>query len=180
MCAACGGADGPVFVPDAVLECALEPRARWTEPGEQGDVDVTTNALGLRAPEVVVPRPADVFRIVALGDEFTFGSGVVAEARWTVALADALATADGRRVEVLAAGVPGWSPAQAFLFLRQQLFELQPDLVLWQLAGDDLRELALMVRSSGRQLAPLRVQAGWIYLSTTNQTGPALAEVLAR
>lgn len=44
----------------------------------------------------------------------------------------------------------------------------------------DLNQLALMVRGGGRQRAPLRIQAGWIYLSTTNQTGPALAEVLGQ
>lgn len=48
------------------------------------------------------------------------------------------------------------------------------------LTADELRQLGLLVRGGGRERAPLRIQAGWLYLSLTNQTGPALAEVISR
>lgn len=46
------------------------------------------------------------------------------------------------------------------------------------LSPQELRDLGLMVRGGGLRNETLRVQAAWMYLKITHQTGPALAKVL--
>ena len=55
----------------------LEPGARLT---------YRINSLGLRGPETTRSKPAGVFRVLALGDSFTFGAGVRAEHAWPAVL----------------------------------------------------------------------------------------------
>ena len=115
----------------------LEPETEWRHVTRNFDVQVRTNSLGLRGPEVVVPKPADRYRVLVLGDSFTFGWGVELEEVWHARMARELAAADGRTIEIVDAGVPGWCPLQQFVFLEQRGLELQPDLVLWQLCSND-------------------------------------------
>ena len=46
---------------------------------EQGGVTYRTNALGFRGKETTQAKPPGVFRILGLGDSFTFGTGVRVE-----------------------------------------------------------------------------------------------------
>src|ERR1043166_2637878 len=53
----------------------------WTEhhamrPGYNNPA-THTNSFGLRSPEVAVPKPAGTFRILLLGDSFTFGFNAI-------------------------------------------------------------------------------------------------------
>src|SRR6188472_1319893 len=49
------------------------------QPNQKAWMDegfVNVNSLGLRGPEPAVPKPADLTRVLALGDSTTFGLGV--------------------------------------------------------------------------------------------------------
>ena len=93
---------------------------------------VETNALGLRGAEPR-PRQANTFRIVCLGDSFTWGFGVRTSetfaARLERKLADQYPALD---VQVLNAGVPGYGTADQLHFLESRSAILDPDLVLVQ------------------------------------------------
>lgn len=66
----------------------------------------TTSSQGIRNEEVTVPKPKNVFRVLALGDSFTFGWGVNLEESWPKLLEKRLSL-PGKSVEVINAGAPG-------------------------------------------------------------------------
>jgi lysophospholipase L1-like esterase len=76
------------------------------------------------------PKPADVYRIVVLGDSQTVS--VRNEASYAEVLQALLNREDlkGKRVEVYNAGGPGHSHYQYYLTLKERLIRYQPDLVI--------------------------------------------------
>lgn len=109
----------------------------------RSQVPIRTNSLGLRSAEVAEPKPADLFRILALGDSVTFGWGLRGEDAYPSQLASLLATLrPQQQFEVINAGVSGYGPWQEALWLEQVGQELQPDVVVVQAhlndAADDL------------------------------------------
>jgi hypothetical protein len=151
---------GAGFAPAGTLGFLLEPDSRTRHLTVDFDVQVVTNSLGLRGPEVVVPKPADRYRVLALGDSFTFGWGVELHDAWPTIMARELHATDVRSVEVVVAGVPGWSPLQQFVFLEQRGLELQPDLVLWQLCSNDLLEMERLDAEFDARRLPVAVAEG--------------------
>lgn len=96
-----------------------------------GSFRLRTNALGLRGPEIAVPKPADTFRILVLGDSVAFGWGVDDEVtflrRWEAQLN---ARGDGRRYQVVNTGHLLFDTTQEAALLRDFGLGLQPDAVL--------------------------------------------------
>ena len=97
------------------------------------------NSLGFRDREYDL-MPGDAFRIVVIGDSFTYGYGVNLEEAWCE-IVEARLNAEGYDVEVLNLGRPGAGPDDYAHIAESALPVLQPDLVLvGVLAGDDLRQ----------------------------------------
>ncbi|MBX3464789.1 MAG: SGNH/GDSL hydrolase family protein [Planctomycetes bacterium] len=103
--------------------------------------EVRISRQRLRNPEVEVPKPAAVFRLVVLGDSVPFGWGV-GEAdpfpRRLEALLQQRPRRDGRRYEVVNAGSPGWGLAEEFHWLRDEGMAFAPDLVLHCIINNDV------------------------------------------
>lgn len=90
------------------------------------------NAHGCRGPDFAVPKPAGTFRIVCLGGSTTYETGVRADLDAYPARLEALLRSRGHgNVEVVNAGVPGYSSFESSLLLQLRVFEWQPDLVLY-------------------------------------------------
>ncbi|MGQ0552922.1 MAG: SGNH/GDSL hydrolase family protein [Planctomycetota bacterium] len=89
------------------------------------------NAYGLRDPrELTLPKPAGTYRLVCLGDSFTFGVEVPHEHVTAQVLERSLtARLPTRKVEVWNAGVSGYNSCQERLWLKYYGWALEPDLV---------------------------------------------------
>jgi len=92
--------------------------------------DVVINSLGFRDREYPVPKPPGAFRILGLGDSFTFGRQAPGEVYLKLLEARLLALGLPFPVEVINAGVPGYDTAQELGQLRKVGLGLSPDLVL--------------------------------------------------
>ncbi|NNL67793.1 MAG: hypothetical protein HKP30_16210, partial [Myxococcales bacterium] len=115
-----------------------EPGARYRHRSADVDVGFEINAKGLRDPrDFPYEKPPGTFRIVSLGDSFTMGYEVEVEETFSQVLESRLRAA-GRRVEVLNAGVSGYSNAEALLYLERELLRYQPDVVMLSFFGNDL------------------------------------------
>lgn len=88
------------------------------------------NSHGFRDREFSVAKPPGTFRIVCLGNSCTFGWGVRQEETYPKVLEKILSDSlPGRKVEVINAGVTGYSSLQGLRLFEREILKLQPDLV---------------------------------------------------
>jgi lysophospholipase L1-like esterase len=93
--------------------------------------EVSINALGFRGPELAAEKPADVFRVLCLGDSWTFGANVGQEETYPRQLEARLQERySGARLEVWNLGVLGYSSYQGRELLERRAIAWQPDLVV--------------------------------------------------
>lgn len=124
------GAYGPLFQPDPDLDYVLVPGYR--------DVKgvVQLNSHGLRDLERPVEKPPGVRRVLLLGDSFAFAA-VPRDQSFAAMLDEDL----GDRVEVINAGVPGWTTWQEAAWLRRDGLAYGPDAIVVALfVGNDVLE----------------------------------------
>jgi lysophospholipase L1-like esterase len=96
----------------------------------QGRIPADANSDGLRDDETILAKPAGTFRILALGDSFTVGANVRQEEAWPQALEALLRDRPPPRIEVINAGIGGFTPFQYAQYYEAQGRRFGPDLVL--------------------------------------------------
>lgn len=94
----------------------------------QNEVHHDVNPSGFRGP-AFTPKPAGGFRVIFLGDSFTFGEGVRNEDTFPEVTARLLRK-DGRRAESCNLGVSGYNTTQEADVLKIFGFDLKPDVVV--------------------------------------------------
>jgi len=109
---------------------------RWNDDGR---VEIRINSLGFRGPAIAEAKPADVFRILFLGDSITFGSRVAEEAIFVSRIGRALGAASGGRIEVANAAVGAIGLADIDAIYRDTGLRIDPDLVVLALYLNDGR-----------------------------------------
>lgn len=97
-----------------------------------------TNEFGIRGGEILVPKPASVFRVICLGGSGIFGLGIREEETVPFQLEKLFHENGLGHVEFLNAACPGSGPLANLLRLRQHLMVLQPDLILFCVSPDDV------------------------------------------
>jgi hypothetical protein len=137
------------YVPGAKFKEVFDTNPRGYFDADNG-VPMEINLLGLRGPLVSPQKPPGVFRILGLGDSFTFAVGVReadtclrrletklnAEARPPARVGGDSAAAAHEEVaqpktyEVLNAGTQGYNIRDEVLYLEGRWLDLAPDLVL--------------------------------------------------
>lgn len=110
---------------------AADPVRLWKLVPSLALGDARTNSQSLREDhEIPVPRPPDEIRILALGDSWTFGYLVGDGQTWPDQLEALLERGTARPVEVVNAGVPGYSVRQFMMTLEDPGFALEPQVVV--------------------------------------------------
>ena len=117
-----------------------DPELGWSHvPGAQGELSrqefhhlVRINAAGWRDRERRLDKEPGVFRIVALGDSFTFGHGVADDEIFTRRLETLMPG-----VEVLNMALSGSSTDQQLLILKTRVRQWHPDMVLVMVCRND-------------------------------------------
>lgn len=92
------------------------------------EVHHDVNPSGFRGP-AFTPKSAGAFRVIFLGDSFTFGEGVRNEDTYPEVTARLLRE-DGRRAESCNLGVAGYNTTQEANVLKIFGFDLKPDVVV--------------------------------------------------
>lgn len=115
-----------------------KPLARKTQPvnpavfGRSDTWTIENDSAGYRGPERPPAGDEDaVYRILCVGDSVTFGFNVDQPDPYPRRLEARLRERHpGRRIEVVNAGVPGWTWVQGLRFLEAYGLRLRPDLVI--------------------------------------------------
>lgn len=90
------------------------------------------NALGYRGPEIAIPKPADTYRIVSMGGSTTYSSGTTTEESYPAFLQSILRDDYGySNVEVINAGVSGYTSWEILSSFAFRVLELEPDMLIY-------------------------------------------------
>lgn len=110
------------------------------------------SSQGLRNEEIIIPKPKEVFRILALGDSFTFGWGVELEDSWPKQLEKRLREKEQpayRQAEVINAGAYGANLKQEAKICKSYSSQLDIDLIILGLySTEDLYQAASITERS--------------------------------
>ncbi len=136
----------PGMVPDPHLPYRPKPGSVWVAPAASGEFAFETrhSSWGIRDVEHPTVKPAGVFRILGLGDSFTYGTGAAFEDTYLVRLEALLAARPGPhpRVEVVKAGMPRFFPEPERLLLEHGGLQVAPDLVVVGFTPNDVSDTA--------------------------------------
>ena len=130
----------PMRDPERGIFWVHDPLLGWHHrPGQHGffeigdlRTEVRINSRGLRDREYPHQRVAGQRRILVVGDSFAWGFGVEQDEAFSERMEASLTG-----VEVINAGVSGFSTDQELLWLRSEGVKYRPDLVILLLAGND-------------------------------------------
>lgn len=123
---------------DSKLGWALRPDHQFKNRGAEFRVALETDAHGLRDDyHGDAKKPEGTYRVLCLGDSFTLGYTVSREDLF-VDLLEHWWQAEGRKVEVVNAGVQAYSTDQQLAWLEEHGAAWAPDLVLMFAYENDL------------------------------------------
>lgn len=157
----------PIVVPDDELLWRLRPAA---------DGPLATNELGLR--DTAYRADAEL-KVLVLGDSVTWGDGIDEVTRTFPYLLERRlgARAPGRTVEVIGAGVPGYTSEQEATYLERHGLALAPDAVVVQVSLNDvIVRPPWLARWRGREA----VRAAYGFFLRHSRTFAALARAMQR
>lgn len=126
-----------MYVEDEAVGYVLKPGFSGVLARPEFHYRFNIDQVSQRGADPRAPK-ANSFRVVCLGDSFTWGFGVVDEDLFTSRLERALAQRFPERdVQVINAGVPGYGTADQLRFLLSRGAALDPDLVIVQFLPDN-------------------------------------------
>lgn len=134
---------------------------------------ITINADGLNDRfDYSIEKNASVFRIVAIGDSYTFGQYVDTKDNYPERLEDLLNNklkcGDIKKFEVINLGVGGYDIQYAVERFKRRGIKYNPDLVLWYLNNNDFSEL--------REVEELKAKQYWEEMITEGALPESLGE----
>lgn len=118
----------------------IRPNSTFRHTSIDGSWTFVTNSRGFRdAREFAYAKPSGTLRVLSLGDSHTQGYEVRQEATFSAVLERYL-NRRGVRVEVMNAGVSGFSTAEALAFLENEGHKYQPDVVVLGFYANDFQD----------------------------------------
>ncbi|MYD85400.1 MAG: SGNH/GDSL hydrolase family protein, partial [Acidobacteria bacterium] len=143
-----------------VVEFALSPYRRLPANGMIGDQRYTwghlveNNRLGFRERDFDSLKPPGTYRVMVLGDSFTWGVGLAPDERYTAVAERLLNSASADRVfEVLNFGVPGIPTTTERDILDQYRAVVDPDRIVVGFCINDPQPLYMAWSSERQRLA---------------------------
>jgi len=92
---------------------------------------LTINSHGFRGPEITIDKPANTYRIFAVGGSTTFGSGISDNESYPVYLQEKFDEAElDFKVQVINAGIPGIGSEAELELIKNRLENYNPDLYI--------------------------------------------------
>jgi hypothetical protein len=164
------------YVLDSHLPYKPKPFSVKSGPAPDGGPiqEYRNNSLGFRDVEHRLEKGAQVFRILGLGDSFTYGSGASFEETYLYRLETMLNQRPGAhpRVEIIKAGISRYYPEPERILLESYGVQYSPDLVLVGFLPNDVIDTyegrdAIALDPDGHMVsgeaAKLGAAGAWLY-----------------
>jgi lysophospholipase L1-like esterase len=159
------------YIDNAVLYQRVPSRRYELRPNVEdtvGDnqVHIRINAAGFRDDQdYPISKPPGTYRVVVLGDSFTFAGKVAFPDTMPQRLVTLLQQSDpSRHYEVLNWGVPGYNAEQEMLLLKEKALAYQPDLVIVNLTLNDAQPMGQLSPAESHLPLSLRQALKRFYL----------------
>ncbi|MEZ6057132.1 MAG: hypothetical protein R3C01_10545 [Planctomycetaceae bacterium] len=111
------------------------------------EFELRLNSFGLRSnTEVTVPRPAELTRVLVLGDDAIFGAELPVTSTLPSILQEMLQQRSQLPIEVLNGSMPRGCPTLSLLQLQHRFAALQPQLIILHVDFSDLADEEAIVR----------------------------------
>ena len=145
-------------VPDPYLPYKPKPMSvsSGRSSTDEFDYEYRHNSFGFRDIEHSLGKDNDTFRIIGLGDSFTYGAGVGFEETYLYQLEKMLNDRQGNRprIEIIKAGIPRYFPEPERILLEKYGMNYSPDLILVGFLPNDVIDTylgidAVVVHKSG-------------------------------
>jgi hypothetical protein len=150
------------FQPDKTLKFFYEPKIKTTKTvGNRWTTETSLNTINSDTLnerfDYDLNEPTDgVYRIITLGDSFTYGLYVNTSDNYPEQLEDQLNQQNScskiRKYEVINLGVEGYDIEYAVRRFKDRGQKYQPNLVIWFLKRDDFEQIADLVYSDAEQI----------------------------
>ena len=128
----------PIYEKDPARFWRLRPFANRDADEPTGQITQLINGDGFRDDPAPREKQPGEYRVIAVGDSCTFGDGVAGAQTYANVLESLLRQAlPGRPVQVINAGVPGYTSFQVRRYLERELWRWQPDLVVVYVGFND-------------------------------------------
>ena len=106
----------------------IEPKS---PPGTTYGKPVQRNSEGFRDREFIIPKPENTYRILVLGDSFTWGVGLNVEDALPKLIERGLAEQSAaHQIEVINAAIPGHNTVEQLLLLEDKGLKYDPDMII--------------------------------------------------
>jgi lysophospholipase L1-like esterase len=130
----------PGYVKDPHLPYKTEPNSTIVFKTDEFKVEYEHNSLGLRDTEHAFVKPGNTFRILGLGDSFTYGSAVAFEHTYLYQLEKKINIGmnSNLKAEIIKAGLPMYQPMSERILLEHYGQKFQPDLILVGILPNDI------------------------------------------
>ncbi len=130
------------------------------------------NSLGFRNEEIMIEKPDDTYRIIAIGGSTTYGFGVDADQTWAVQLETILHDDhDLKHIEVINSAAMGYTTWNNLTNLAFRLLDLDPDLIIIYHSTNDAKSRWIHPDCFDGQ-TPIRGLARGIWRETGPELGP--------
>ena len=133
-----------IFPPDKPGWIKFSPTLQFEiQPGYEGIIynsRCSINSLGIRDREITDDK-GDTIRIICMGNSTTFGNTLDRNETYPVQLEKFLRQKSVRNLQVINAGIPGYSTLQGLILLEEKIWELQPDLIVISYGFNDRRAI---------------------------------------
>jgi lysophospholipase L1-like esterase len=138
-------ADTPVFESDPDYGYLMQANQSVSTRGYRFRI----NNLGLRGPDVALPKPQRTCRVVFVGDSITYGGGQIVDADLFVNRVQAtLNAATAAHIEVINAAAPGWGIQNMAAYVSSR-HRLDADVLIWVLSSVDFRRSKTSLEQHG-------------------------------
>lgn len=138
-------------------------KAEWLPVGYDYTITINADSLNERF-DYSADKPQDVFRIIALGDSFTYGEYVNTKDNYPEQLEDLLNNFSSclniKKFEVINLGVGGYDIEYAVTRFKKHGVKYSPDLILWLLKNDDIYEIKEQISAKSEEYRKEMVESG--------------------
>lgn len=101
--------------------------------GTKSNITITSNNQGYRGKDFSIQKDSNEYRILVLGDSYTWGWGVEDNKTYPFQLNNLLKNTYKKSIEVINAGyADGFSPDSYYVYLKKRGLKLDPNLVILQ------------------------------------------------